>query len=151
MVAAGADDAAIYKQTGIRRADYEQRRQKRRLSKHPRRVDQGANAAFERRKAQRAREAAQEALLTNAADSPPQPHSQIDTTAEPPLNDGELAALRALGAELNPAQIAADADYMTREMMAGLRKPVTKETITNSAEEHDCEAVKEPYKKTWRP
>ncbi len=45
--------------------------------------------------------------------------------AEPPLNEGELAALRALGGELNPAQIAADADYMTREMMAGLREPIT--------------------------
>lgn len=83
-------------------------------------------------------------LLTNAADSPPQPHSQIDTTAEPPLNDGELAAMRALGAELNPAQIAADAEYMAGEMLEGLREPVEKEAITNSAEEHDCEAVKEP-------
>lgn len=41
---------------------------------------------------------------------------------EAPLSANELAALRALGGELNPAQIAADADYMTREMMAGLEE-----------------------------
>ena len=39
---------------------------------------------------------------------------------EPPLNEGELAALRALGGELNPEQVAADAEYMTREMLAGM-------------------------------
>ena len=44
---------------------------------------------------------------------------------ELPLNEGELVALRALGGELNPAQVAADAEYMTREMMAGLREPIT--------------------------
>ena len=58
--------------------------------------------------------------------------------AEPPLTAGELAALRALGGELNPAQIAADADYMTREMMAGLREP-----LTNRGEGgHECKATK---------
>lgn len=40
--------------------------------------------------------------------------------AEPPLTAGELAALRALGGELNPEQVAADAEYMTREMLAGM-------------------------------
>lgn len=44
---------------------------------------------------------------------------------ELPLNEGELVALRALGGELNPAQVAADAEYMTCEMMAGLREPIT--------------------------
>ena len=43
--------------------------------------------------------------------------------SEPPLNDGELAALRALGGELNPAQVAADAEYTTREILAGLQEP----------------------------
>ncbi len=114
MVAAGADDDAIYKQTGINRHAYEARRQKRRMNKHPRRVDQGANAAFERRKVQRARE---EEIENRTA--------TITATGEAPLNEGELAALRALGGELNPAQIAADADYMTREMLAGLREPVS--------------------------
>lgn len=41
---------------------------------------------------------------------------------EAPLSADELAALRALGGEINPAQIAADADYMTREMLAGLEE-----------------------------
>lgn len=52
-------------------------------------------------------------------------NSDIEVAAdgEPPLTEDELAALRALGDELNPAQIAADADYMTREMMAGLEEP----------------------------
>lgn len=41
--------------------------------------------------------------------------------SEPPLNAGELAALKALGGELNAEQVAADAEYAAREMMAGLR------------------------------
>ncbi len=41
---------------------------------------------------------------------------------EAPLSADELAALRALGGEINPAQIAADADYMTREMLAGMEE-----------------------------
>ncbi|MDO4751749.1 MAG: DUF935 family protein [Akkermansia sp.] len=41
--------------------------------------------------------------------------------SEPPLNAGELAALRALGGGIDPAQVAADAEYAAREMMAGLR------------------------------
>ncbi len=50
--------------------------------------------------------------------------SAEDSPGEAPLTAGELAALRALGGELNPNQIAADADYMTREMLAGLREPM---------------------------
>ena len=42
--------------------------------------------------------------------------------SEPPLNDGELAALRALGGELNPAQVAADAEYAAKEMEEGLKE-----------------------------
>lgn len=48
---------------------------------------------------------------------------EVGADGEPPLTEDELAALRALGGEINPAQIAADADYMTREMMAGLKEP----------------------------
>ena len=40
--------------------------------------------------------------------------------AEPPLNEEELAALRALGGELNAEQVAADAELVAREMMEGL-------------------------------
>ena len=97
-----------------------------------------ATARFAHRRAAAHRQALQDAEITNSASTLEQPEK------EPPLNDGELAALRALGAELNPAQIAADAEYMAGEMLEGLREPVEKEAITNSAEEHDCEAVKEP-------
>lgn len=112
------------------------------------------NAAFERRKVQRWRatdeavseEVGVEVHTEEAAPQPPMmntnPHTPGTPPAkpvlnagetlekaeqEPPLNDGELAALRALGGELNPAQIAADAEYMTREMMAGLREPAEDE------------------------
>lgn len=75
-----------------------------------------ATARFAHRRAAAHKQALQDAEITNSASTLEQPEQ------EPPLNDGELAALRALGAELNPAQIAADADYMTREMLAGLRE-----------------------------
>ncbi len=97
-----------------------------------------ATARFAHRRAAAHRQALQDSEITNSASTLEQPEQ------EPPLNDGELAALRALGAELNPTQIAADAEYMAGEMLEGLREPVEKEAITNSAEEHDCEAVKEP-------
>ena len=42
--------------------------------------------------------------------------------SEPPLNDSELAALRALGGELNPVQVAADAQYAAREMEEGVEQ-----------------------------
>jgi len=57
--------------------------------------------------------------VMNAGAMPDKPNRE----EEPPLTEDELAALRALGGELTPAQIAADADYMTREMMAGLEEP----------------------------
>lgn len=41
--------------------------------------------------------------------------------SEPPLNESELAALRALGGGIDPDQVAADAELAAREMMAGLR------------------------------
>lgn len=64
--------------------------------------------------------------------------SAEDSPGEAPLSEGELAALRALGGELNPDQIAADAEYMTREMLAGLREP-----LTNRGEGgHVCKATK---------
>lgn len=64
--------------------------------------------------------------------------SAEDSPGEAPLSEGELAALRALGGELNPAQVAADAEYMTREMLAGLREP-----ITNRGEGgHECKGTK---------
>ncbi|MBQ3144371.1 MAG: DUF935 family protein [Akkermansia sp.] len=66
---------------------------------------------------------------TTAPDESAQPHIQPlvnrcrglqpaeDTdTAEPPLNEGELEALRFLGAGLNPEQVAADAAFMAEAM-----------------------------------
>lgn len=52
---------------------------------------------------------------------------------ELPLNEGELAALRALGGGIDPAQVAADAELVAREMMAGL------EVATNGCTKPGCE------------
>ena len=69
------------------------------------------------------------AAPTTAPDESAQPHTQPlvnrssglqpaeDTdTAEPPLNEGELEALRFLGAGLNPEQVAEDAEFMAEAM-----------------------------------
>ena len=52
---------------------------------------------------------------------------------EEPLNESELAALRALGGGIDPAQVAADAELVAREMMAGL------EVATNGCTKPGCE------------
>ena len=67
-----------------------------------------------------------------------------DTDQEPPLNDGELAALRALGAELNPAQIAADAEYMAGEMLEGLREPAEAEDTDEEVVANGCTVNNDP-------
>lgn len=69
--------------------------------------------------------------------------------SEPPLNAGELAALKALGGELKAEQVAADADYAAREMMAALRgKQSRRREVARNADtangEHDCRATKIP-------
>lgn len=69
--------------------------------------------------------------------------------SEPPLNAGELAALRALGGGIDPAQVAADAELAAREMMAGLRgKQRRRREVARNADtanrEHDCRATKIP-------
>lgn len=93
------------------------------------------------------------AAPTNAPDESAQPHTQPlvnrssglqpaeDTdTAEPPLNEGELAALRLLGGGLNPEQVAADAEYAAAALREGMEEdgagpgsesPV--ESVTNAA------------------
>ena len=51
-------------------------------------------------------------------DSASEEEDSVESPAEsePPLNEGELAALRALGGELNPEQIAADAEYTAKHL-----------------------------------
>lgn len=93
------------------------------------------------------------AAPTTAPDESAQPHTQPlvnrssglqpaeDTdTAEPPLNEGELAALRLLGGGLNPEQVAADAEYAAAALREGMEEdgagpgsesPV--ESVTNAA------------------
>ena len=85
--------------------------------------------------------------------------------AEPPLNAGELAALRALGGELNPAQVAEDAEYMAGEMLAGLREPVanTRSLLDSFLAEgeaapitNECTVDNDPQRcrcdpSTWKP
>lgn len=56
-------------------------------------------------------------------DSASEEEDSVESPAEsePPLNEGELEALRLLGAGLNPAQVAADAEYMAEAMKEDLR------------------------------
>ena len=65
--------------------------------------------------------------------------------SEPPLNAGELAALKALGGELNAEQVAADAEYAAREMMAGLRGKQRRgrEVARNSEASNEAEFILE--------
>lgn len=78
------------------------------------------------------------AAPTTAPDESAQPHTQPlvnrssglqpaeDTdTAEPPLNEGELEALRFLGGGLNPEQVAADAAFMAEAMRESTIDPST--------------------------
>lgn len=56
-------------------------------------------------------------------DSASEEEDSVESPAEsePPLNEGELEALRLLGAGLNPAQVAADAAFMAEAMKEDLR------------------------------
>ncbi len=56
-------------------------------------------------------------------DSASEEEDSVESPAEsePPLNEGELEALRLLGAGLNPAQVAADAEFMAEAMKEDLR------------------------------
>lgn len=65
-----------------------------------------ARAAFER---------ALNAKVTSGAEAP-----RTEAAEEQPLNEGELAALRALGGELDPEQIAADAEYTAAALREGM-------------------------------
>lgn len=62
-----------------------------------------------------------------------EPNSTTDRDARAPLSSGELAALRMLGGELNAAQVAADAEFMSREMLNALEDttPEDSEDIEN--------------------
>ncbi len=77
-----------------------------------------ATARFAHRRAAAHKQALQDAEIENRKSTIENPAE----AGEAPLSADELAALRALGGEINPAQIAADADYMTREMLAGLEE-----------------------------
>ncbi len=66
-----------------------------------------ARAAFER---------ALNAKVTSGDEAP-----RTEAAGEPPLNEGELEALRFLGAGLNPEQVAADAAFMAEAMKEDLR------------------------------
>ncbi len=65
-----------------------------------------ARAAFER---------ALNAKVTSGPEAP-----RTEAAGEPPLTGGELAALRALGGELDPEQIAADAEYTAAALREGM-------------------------------
>ncbi len=49
-----------------------------------------------------------------------------------------------MGAELNPAQIAADAEYMTCEMLAGLREPAEDEDTEAEVVANGCTVNNDP-------
>ena len=64
---------------------------------------------------------------------------------EEPLNESELAALRALGGGIDPAQVAEDAELAAREMMAGLRGKQSRrrEVARNSEATNEAEFILE--------
>jgi len=53
--------------------------------------------------------------VTSGAEAP-----RTEAAEEPPLNEGELEALRFLGAGLNPEQVAADAEYTAAALREGM-------------------------------
>lgn len=73
--------------------------------------------------------------ITNTAEEAVEDFSTTERDAGTPLSSGELAALRMLGGELNAAQVAADAEYMSREMLAGLREPIANREEPGTEEE----------------
>ena len=74
-------------------------------------------------------------------DSAAEGEASVESPAEsePPLNEGELEALRALGAGIAPEQIAADAEYTAAAMREGMEvdpqeeSPEEEELATNAA------------------
>lgn len=82
-------------------------------------------------------------------DSASEEEDSVESPAEsePPLNEGELEALRLLGGGLNPEQVAADAEYAAaalKEEFSGLTidkgQLTNEETVTNSCNQYQHEA-----------
>ena len=95
-----------------------------------------------------ARAAFEAALNSKAAHLPPQVVAE-EEESEPPMTKEELAALKALGAVFDPAQIAADAELAAREMMGALRgKQNRRREVARNADtadgEHECTATRRP-------
>ena len=69
-------------------------------------------------------------------DSASEEEDSVESPAEsePPLNEGELEALRLLGAGLNPAQVAADAEYTAAALREGMDDD--EEVVTNGCNQH---------------
>jgi len=86
-----------------------------------------ARAAFER---------ALNAKVTSGAEAP-----RTEAAEEPPLNEGELEALRFLGAGLNPEQVAADAAFMAEAMRESTIDELRSTKSDNAALRADGEEV----------